>query len=202
MKKEPTLICIPDISGFTKFMSEMDFELSSKVIPTLLNNIIYNNQIGLEISEIEGDAILFYKKGKVPQLELLIEQCRSFHLEFYKQMYRLEHKYKARKDSIKIPKILGLKIILHLGYDIAPVKIGNHIKLLGEDIILAHRLLKNKVPFDEYILFSEPLMQYYRDTNVKWNTDWGKLFTVNEEIEYLGEILYNYIELRSHEKTD
>ena len=76
MKASPTLLCIPDISGFTEFMSETDFELSSKVIPSLLNKIVYSNEIGLKISEIEGDAVLFYKAGELPPFKELIEQCR------------------------------------------------------------------------------------------------------------------------------
>ena len=79
MKASPTLICIPDISGFTEFMSDTDFELASKVIPSLLNNIIYSNEIGLKVSEIEGDAVLFYKTGEMPSLTKLYDQCVDFY---------------------------------------------------------------------------------------------------------------------------
>ena len=88
MEALPTLLCIPDISGFTRFMSEVDFELGSKVIPSLLNKIVYSNEIGLKISEIEGDAVLFYKNGEIPSLKELIDQCRYFYTEFYKQMHQ------------------------------------------------------------------------------------------------------------------
>jgi len=80
----PTLLCIPDISGFTKFMGNTDFELSSKVIPSLLNKIIYSNEIELKISEIEGDAVLFYRTSDLPSFEKLMAQCHFFYSEFYK----------------------------------------------------------------------------------------------------------------------
>jgi len=48
-----------------KSMSETDFELSSKIIPARLNPIIYTNEIGLKVSEIEGDTVLFFKTGKM-----------------------------------------------------------------------------------------------------------------------------------------
>ena len=112
MKAAPTLICIPDISGFTKFMSETDFELSSKVIPTLLNNIIYSNEIGLKVSEIEGDAVLFFKQGKLPPFGALIDQCRYFYTEFYKQLDVLRKTHSENKDAGAIPEVLGLKIVL------------------------------------------------------------------------------------------
>ena len=55
------LLFIPDISGFTRFVNETEIEHSRLIIQELLETLINTNEIGLEISEIEGDAILFYK---------------------------------------------------------------------------------------------------------------------------------------------
>jgi len=195
MKAAPTLICIPDISGFTKFMSETDFELSSKVIPTLLNNIIYSNEIGLKVSEIEGDAVLFFKQGKLPPFKALIDQCRYFYTEFYKQLEVLRIKYSENKDAGVIPKILGLKIILHFGTQVAPTQVGSRIKLFGEDLIVAHRLLKNDVPLDEYILISEALTNQYQEEIVAYNLNWGKRIENDEHYKHVGKINYSYIAL-------
>ncbi len=195
MKTEPTLICIPDISGFTKFMSDTDFELSSKVIPALLNQIIYSNEIGLKVSEIEGDAVLFYRTGPLPPLKELVDQCRQFYLEFYNRMAILRKKYKENDDAILIPDILGLKIVLHYGEEVAPMKVGNRIKLFGEDLIIAHRLLKNNVPLDEYLLLSEALTDQYKNTTIENNFGWGKLVEHGSEYEEIGEINYSYIGL-------
>ena len=52
------LLFIPDISGFTRFVNETDIDHSRLIIQELLELIINANQIKLEISEIEGDAIL------------------------------------------------------------------------------------------------------------------------------------------------
>ncbi|MGB5820270.1 MAG: DUF2652 domain-containing protein [Saonia sp.] len=196
MEPRPTLICIPDISGFTEFMSEIDFELSSKVIPSLLNNIIYSNEIGLKVSEIEGDAVLFYKQGELPTFQVLIDQCRFFYTEFYKQLNVLWKKYEDTHESVKIPEILGLKIVLHYGEDIVPTKIGTRIKLFGEDLIVAHKLLKNEVPLDEYLLLSGELMDYYSHEIVERDFGWGELIDHETEYRHLGDINYSYIGLR------
>lgn len=55
------LLFIPDISGFTRFVTETEIGHSRIIIQELLEILINANGIGLEISEIEGDAILFYK---------------------------------------------------------------------------------------------------------------------------------------------
>ncbi|MGI8583184.1 MAG: DUF2652 domain-containing protein, partial [Chitinophagaceae bacterium] len=68
------LLFIPDISGFTKFVNETEIDHSRLIIQELLEILINANQIGLEVSEIEGDAILFYKFGESPNLEELYKQ--------------------------------------------------------------------------------------------------------------------------------
>lgn len=196
MKASPTLICIPDISGFSEFMSETNFELSSKVIPTLLNNIIYSNEIGLKVSEIEGDAVLFYKSGEIPSLTMLIEQCAYFYTEFYKQLNTLREKHKDDEEAIAIPEILGLKIILHYGEEVALTKVGTRIKLFGEDLIVAHRLLKNEIKIDEYLLLSQGLIDYYKSQNLNDKFNWETVKEGYTEYEHVGKIKYNYIDLR------
>lgn len=196
MNALPTLICIPDISGFTKFMSETDFELSSKVIPTLLNNIIYSNEIGLKVSEIEGDAVLFFRQGELPSFKDLIDQCRFFYLEFYRQLELLRTKYAQNKDARQIPETLGLKIVLHYGNEVAPTQVGSRIKLFGEDLIVAHRLLKNDVPLEEYILISEALTEQYKDEIIAYNLDWGKLVRSGDHYKHVGTVNYCYIGLK------
>lgn len=89
MKALPTLLCIPDISGFTQFMSKTDFELSSKVIPSLLNKIVYSNEIGLKISEIEGDAVLFYRTGELPSFQMFWINADFFTPSFINNYMRL-----------------------------------------------------------------------------------------------------------------
>lgn len=195
MKALPALICIPDISGFTKFMIDTHFDLSSKVIPSLLNKIVYSNEIGLKISEIEGDAVLFYKTGDPPNLKEMVNQCKYFFTEFYKQLDVLRKKFKDSDDAKNIPEILGLKIVLHYGKEVGLVPVGKRIKLIGEDIIAAHRLLKNDIPHSEYILISNDLMSRFDRETINGNFEWDKVVEGEMEVEHLGLIKYHYINL-------
>lgn len=62
----PGLIFIPDISGFTRFVHEVDVSVGSYVTYELLSTIIEENHLRLCISEIEGDAVFFYRYGPPP----------------------------------------------------------------------------------------------------------------------------------------
>ncbi len=195
MEALPTLLCIPDISGFTKFMSGTDFKLSSKVIPSLLNKIVYSNEIALKISEIEGDAVLFYRNGELPPIKELVDQCRFFYTEFYKQLHSLKARYSKNSDADIIPEMLGLKIVLHYGEEVGQVPVGKRIKLIGEDVITAHRLLKNDVPYDEYILLSQDVMSHYDREEINGNFDWSLLEEGHLEVEHIGKVSFHYINL-------
>lgn len=190
------LICIPDISGFTKFMSETDYEINSKVVPSLLNEIIYSNEIGLKVSEIEGDAVLFYKRGELPSLNKLIEQCQYFYTQFYKQLSALENDFDGIKGSKSLSKHLGLKIVLHYAEDVDSVQIGKHIKLIGEDVIVAHRLLKNTIDSDEYLLLSNDLLNHYDFNDLDTKLYWDEVKRGKDYYEHIGEINYSFIDLK------
>ncbi|WP_143533293.1 DUF2652 domain-containing protein [Salegentibacter salinarum] len=63
-------ILIPDISGFTKFVNETEFSAGREITRQLLQGIINNNILNLEISEIEGDAVLFYTKNTLTPIQI------------------------------------------------------------------------------------------------------------------------------------
>src|SRR4029079_18447730 len=84
------LLFIPDISGFSKFVNETEIEHSRYIIGELLENIVNSNQIGLTISEIEGDAVLFYRFGKPPSLEEIYRQVENMFCNFQKYLRKFE----------------------------------------------------------------------------------------------------------------
>ena len=58
---QPALLFMPDISGFTQFVSETEVLHSQHIVQELLEIIIDSNHLNLQVSEIEGDAIFFYR---------------------------------------------------------------------------------------------------------------------------------------------
>src|SRR5215468_10990060 len=88
------LLFIPDISGFSRFVNEVELEHSRFIIQQLLEVLIRANDSGLTISEIEGDAILFYKFGEPVELIALYKQVEKMFCAF--------HQYLMTYDNRKI----------------------------------------------------------------------------------------------------
>ncbi len=184
------LIFIPDISGFSRFVNETEINHSRLIIQELLETIINANEIGLEISEIEGDAILFYKFGEPPELEKLYHQVEKMFCDFHKNLItynRLQFcKCQACSSSIN----LTLKVISHYG-EFTGYNVKNFSKLIGKDIIVAHQLLKNDIEDHEYWLVTKNLLG---DNQPKGLTNWMNWNQSTKQTE-TGEITFQYAQL-------
>lgn len=154
--KHHGLIFIPDISGFTQFVNSVELTHSQHIIGELLETILDANQMGLNVSEVEGDAILFYKLGKSPDLDVTYKQVEKMFLSFHKYLELHESRRTCHCGACTSAINLSLKIISHYG-EFTEYKIKNFLKLIGKDIIIAHQLLKNDIPQHEYWLITNNL---------------------------------------------
>ena len=148
------LIFIPDISGFTNFVKKIDIDLGWKITRELLIEIIESNPLYLEVSEIEGDAILYYKAGKPIQIEALFNGFQEIMESFNKKYQELRTAYGIEAD-------LSLKLIVHYG-SLSTFQVKGFTKLYGRTVIEAHRLLKNGSKSNSYILITD---QYFKELN-------------------------------------
>src|SRR6266571_5607298 len=74
---ESATILIPDISGYTEFLTKTELVHSSHIINELLEAILAANSGEFVLSEVEGDALLLYRKGKPIEADALVRQCLS-----------------------------------------------------------------------------------------------------------------------------
>lgn len=138
------LLFIPDISGFTRFVNEMEIEHSRLIIQELLEILINANDIGLEISEIEGDAILFYKFGEAPDLKELYKQVEKMFCAFHQNIIAYDSHRFCQCRGCTSAVDLTLKIVTHYG-EFTDYHVKNFKKLIGKDVIVAHQLLKMRL---------------------------------------------------------
>jgi hypothetical protein len=184
------LLFIPDISGFSRFVSEMEIEHSRLIIQELLESLINSNELGLEISEIEGDAILFYKFGEPPQLEELYRQVEKMFCEFHKNLIAYDLAKFCQCAACTSMINLSLKVITHFG-EFTNYNVKEYKKLIGKDVIVVHRLLKNDIDQHEYWLVTKSLL--YEKTPDSYK-EWMIWNTGHKQTES-GEVPFHYTEL-------
>lgn len=157
MMKE-SLLFIPDISGFTNFVQTTEVEHSQHVIAELLEVLLAANTQELTLAEIEGDALFFYKEEEVLSKEKLLAQIETMYTAFYSHLKLLEKNRICPCLACSSAKNLELKIIAHSG-QLQFLEVQNNRKPFGESVIQAHRLLKNSVQSDNYVLISDDLAE-------------------------------------------
>ncbi len=155
--------------------------------------IIDANEIDLELSEIEGDAILFYRKGKAPTAEELLSQIKSMYINFHAQLKKYDKHRICNCGACLTANNLTLKFVAHYG-EVLEKQVKDHSKLFGKEVIVAHRLLKNQIPSNEYGLFSEKLLS----ANSSWtnlnDTAWGEVNQAEEAYDS-GIVKYSFMTL-------
>jgi len=191
--KNFALMYIPDISGFTKFVTQTEIEHGSEIISDLIEVIIKSNISGLSVSEIEGDAVLFYLLGKPPSVEYIIKQSKRTFIDFHATVKVMESEFDCNCGACCSVSNLTLKFITHFG-ECKEVSIKNFTQLIGSDVILAHRLLKNSIPGREYILLSEKYLES-QQSMLTIQEDWVRVKSSIEILDDFGEVNTKYISL-------
>lgn len=157
MDVKPTLLFIPDISGFTKFVGENEIQHSRHIIEELLEVLIDANEMDLQISEIEGDAILFYRHGAQPTAAEILAQVQRMYVRFHAHLRKYDTHRICQCGACSSASGLSLKFVLHYG-DLATKHVKEFTKLFGKDLIVAHRLMKNDIQIGEYVLLTHQLL--------------------------------------------
>lgn len=184
-----SLFFIPDISGYTNFIQTTEIEHSQHVIAELLEVLIAANVENLKLAEIEGDALFFYKEHKVPSQERLLAQIERMFKAFYGHLKLLETNRICPCNACATAPALDLKIIVHCG-ELQFLEVQGNKKPFGKAVIESHRLLKNAVKHDNYVLISEALSKkLWLPNNYK-----SKLyqFTSGSDVYDDEKISYNY----------
>src|ERR1051325_5121977 len=141
---QPALLFMPDISGFTQFVNSTEITHAQAIIQELLELLIESNEIGLEVGEIEGDAIFFYRLGEAPSLQQLLQQVQTMFSRFHQHLQLYAKQRICTCTACRSASQLNLKILAHFG-EVTGIAIKEQRKLFGKDVILIHRLLKNNL---------------------------------------------------------
>jgi len=187
---QPALLFIPDISGFTEFVNQVDINHGQAIIQELLETLIESNQIGMKVSEIEGDAIFFYKIGKDLKPEEIAAQCSRMFIAFRRQLRKYEMSRICDCNACTAAGKMTLKIVAHQG-NVSFYKVREHEKLFGSDVILVHRLLKNDIPEHEYILATNDISLERLASSGKNDFRWIQLMKGSSTYD-LGKVEYSY----------
>src|SRR5215207_11460889 len=188
MESGRALLLIADIGGYTEYMRAHRMSLAHAEVNTArLLEAVIDAAGDFELIEIEGDAAFLSRPAAdettiAAMTESIVGMHRAFHSE---------RRYVAANlcpcDGCEQTDRLKLKFVAHVG-EVATQTIRDRRKLVGIDVILVHRLLKNPVQAPEYVLFSEEL---YRTAAARFDP----VHQVSQDLEGIGPVHTYYADL-------
>jgi hypothetical protein len=180
-------LLIADITGYTQYLSESELEHAQQTLTALLEMLVENTRPPLIISRLEGDAVISYGlKESFFQSQTLLEKIEDTYVAFRKTIERLVLNNTCRCNACANIANLDLKFFIHYG-TFGIQHISDHAELVGSDVNLVHRLLKNSVTektgVRAYTLYTEAAIGRF---GIEGLVD--GMVTHHETYEHLGHV--------------
>ncbi len=141
---EPACLVIADISGYTSFLAGAELEHAQDILADLMSTVVSSFRPTFRLAKLEGDAAFFSAFTETvdgPQLQDLVERC---YFAFRRRLRDIGQASTCECNACVLVPRLDLKVVAHHGR-VARQRFGSLEELVGSDVIVVHRLLKNRV---------------------------------------------------------
>lgn len=186
------LLLIADIGGYTEYMGSHRMSLAHAEVNTgrLLEKVI-DAAPDFDLIEIEGDAAFLALQADTldsdATVALTLQAAAAMHAAFHLERHHVATNLCPCKSCTQAEN-LKLKFVAHIG-EVATQTIRQRRKLVGIDVILVHRLLKNPVEVPEYLLLSDDL---YHTANTAMT---GPAHEVSQDLEGIGPVKAYFVDV-------
>jgi hypothetical protein len=169
-ERRQVVILLADISGYTQFMLEnAEAAVHGQIcINVLIEAVLKEVDVPLTLQEIEGDAVFLYAAhpgtdaGWKDVLDQVAEKLPRFFQAFIGQMAVASEATPCPCAICRNADKLRLKVIGHVG-DATFHEVAGRPQVSGTDVILTHRLLKNAVDSEEYLMLTDAAFAAFGD---------------------------------------
>jgi hypothetical protein len=153
-------LVIADISGYTEYikLNAGSTEHAHAVIADLLESIVHAMATPLVLNKFEGDAVFMYaplSAENAGAMRNILDKSNALFKSFESRKSELANNRQACPcEACTGIKNLQIKIVIHSG-TAAIRKIFQFEEISGPDVIRIHRLLKNNIESNQYLMVTE-----------------------------------------------
>jgi len=155
---EPACLVIADISGYTGFLAGAELDHAQDILAALMSTVVSAFRPAFKLAKLEGDAAFVYAMTPVVDSAELQDTIESCYFAFRRLLRDISRASTCECNACVLVPKLDLKVVAHHG-EVVRQRIGGWEELVGSDVIVVHRLLKNHVVeetgFAAYAMYSE-----------------------------------------------
>jgi uncharacterized protein YndB with AHSA1/START domain len=144
LQPEPTWLLIADISGYTRYLAAVELDHAQDILADLIGTVVTALRPSFRLAKLEGDAAFMAAPSDKLDGSLLLDTLERCYFGFRRRRRDVRQATSCSCNAcVRIPD-LNLKFVAHHGLALRQRVAGSE-ELLGSDVIVVHRLLKNEV---------------------------------------------------------
>jgi hypothetical protein len=155
---QPTCFLIADISGYTGYLADVELDHAQDILADLIGAVVTALRPNFRLAKLEGDAAFTYATVERIDGSMLLDTIERCYFGFRRRRRDVRQATSCACNACSRIPDLDLKFVIHHGEAIFQ-KVAGRQELLGSDVIVVHRLLKNAVTetlgIDAYALFTQ-----------------------------------------------
>ena len=138
-------LVVADITGYTTYLNHSELEHAQDVLKTLLDLLIGHTRPPLVLSGLEGDAVLSYTIDSDRfEGQAFVEMIETTYVAFKRAIDLMVMNTTCKCNACANINNLDLKFFVHHG-EFFVQELGGGEELVGSDVNLIHRVLKNGI---------------------------------------------------------
>ena len=141
---QPTCFLIADISGYTGYLADVELDHAQDILADLIGAVVTALRPGFRLAKLEGDAAFTFSTTEKVDGSMLLDTIERCYFGFRRRRRDVRQATSCECNACSRIPDLDLKFVVHYGEAILQ-KVAGSQELLGSDVIVAHRLLKNGV---------------------------------------------------------
>jgi uncharacterized protein YndB with AHSA1/START domain len=157
-RPEPACLLIADISGYTSYLAGTELDHAQDILADLMTTVVGSMRPGFRLAKLEGDAAFAYLLTERIDGSQLLDTVERTYFAFRRRLRDIAQATACECRACVLMPRLDLKVLAHHG-SIIRHRIAGREELVGSDVIVAHRLLKNHVAerlgIPAYAMFSD-----------------------------------------------
>jgi hypothetical protein len=144
LQAEPTWLVIADISGYTSYLAAVELDHAQDILADLIGTVVTSLRPGFRLAKLEGDAAFVVAPADKVDGSLLLDTIERCYFGFRRRRRDVRQATSCECNACTRIPDLNLKFVVHHGLALRQRVAGSE-ELLGSDVIVVHRLLKNEV---------------------------------------------------------
>ncbi len=141
---EPACLVIADITGYTGFLAGAELDHAQDILADLMGTVVSALRPTFRLAKLEGDAAFTYLLAANLDGSLLQDTVERCYFAFRRRLRDVGQASSCECNACILVPRLDLKVVAHHGRVIRQ-RIAAREELVGSDVIVVHRLLKNHV---------------------------------------------------------